>query len=192
MKSVCVFCGSNFGTEPAYRRAAVELAEILVDRGLTLVYGGGNVGLMGILADTVLERGGRVVGVIPQSLVDREVAHHGITDLQIVDGMHRRKKRMYEQSDAVIALPGGAGTLDELFEAFTWNQLGLHFKPVGVLNVGGYYDPLIAWLDRAVDQGFLRQAQRDLLVVGTAGNELLDALAEIRPARVEKWPPAAS
>jgi hypothetical protein len=142
---------------------------------------------MGVLADTVMAGGGRVIGVIPQSLVDREVAHHGITDLQVVTGMHERKQRMYEQSDAAVALPGGAGTFDELFEAFTWNQLGIHFKPVGLLNVDGYFDPLIAMLDRTVDQGFLRREQRRLLVVADNGPELLEALASVEPSGVPKW-----
>jgi uncharacterized protein (TIGR00730 family) len=187
LASVCVFCGSNFGRDPVYRQAAKAFAELLVERGMTLVYGGGNVGLMGVLADTVMDGGGKVVGVIPQSLVDREVAHHGITDLQVVVGMHERKLRMYEQSDAAVALPGGAGTFDELFEAFTWNQLGIHFKPVGLLNVGGYFDPLIAMLDRTVDQGFLRREQRELLVVADNGPELLAALASVEPSGVPKW-----
>ena len=191
MKSLGIFCGSNPGADPAYRAATVALAELLVAREITLVYGGGDVGLMGILADTVMAGGGRVIGVIPQSLVDREVAHRGITDLQIVDGMHQRKKKIYELCDAVVALPGGAGTLDELFEAFTWNQLGIHFRPSGILNVGGYYDPLIAWLDRAVEEGFLRRQQRELLVVEHTAGELLEALASVRPTRVEKWMPMA-
>jgi hypothetical protein len=185
--SVCVFCGSNFGRDPVYRQAAESFAALLAERRTTLVYGGGNVGLMGVLADTVMAGGGRVIGVIPQSLVDREVAHHGITDLQVVTGMHERKQRMYEQSDAAVALPGGAGTFDELFEAFTWNQLGIHFKPVGLLNVDGYFDPLIAMLDRTVDQGFLRREQRRLLVVADNGPELLEALASVEPSGVPKW-----
>ena len=187
MKSLCVFCGSNFGRDPIYRRAAKSFAELLVERGIRLVYGGGNVGLMGVLADTVMSGGGTVIGVIPQSLVDREVAHHGISDLQIVGGMHERKQRMYGQADATVALPGGAGTFDELFEAFTWNQLGIHFKPVGLLNVGGYFDPMIAMLDRTVDQGFLRREQRDLLVVADEGPELLAALESVVPNEVPKW-----
>jgi len=187
LKSLCVFCGSNFGRDPVYRQAAQIFAELLAERRLTLVYGGGNVGLMGVIADTVMAAGGKVIGVIPQSLVDREVAHHGITDLQVVSGMHQRKQRMYEQADAAVALPGGAGTFDELFEAFTWNQLGIHFKPVGLLNVGGYFDPLIAMLDRTVDQGFLRRQQRELLVVADDGPELLEALAAVEPSGVPKW-----
>ncbi|MEE8526369.1 MAG: TIGR00730 family Rossman fold protein [Thermoanaerobaculia bacterium] len=185
--SLCVFCGSNFGRDPVYRRAAKAFAELLAERRLTLVYGGGNVGLMGVIADTVMAGGGKVIGVIPQSLVNREVAHHGITDLQVVTGMHERKQRMYEQADATVALPGGAGTFDELFEAFTWNQLGIHFKPVGLFNVDGYFDPLIAMLDRTVDQGFLRREQRDLLVVADNGPDLLEALASVEPSGVPKW-----
>jgi uncharacterized protein (TIGR00730 family) len=187
LRRLCVFCGSNAGVDPVYRRAAVAFAELLAERRLGLVYGGGDVGLMGVLADTVLAAGGEVIGVIPRSLVDRELAHHGVTDLQIVDGMHERKRRMYEQSDAVVALPGGAGTLDELFEAFTWNQLGIHFRPTGLLNVAGYFDPLIAMFDRMVEQGFLRRAQRDALVVAESGPELLAALAAVRPTTANKW-----
>ncbi len=187
MRRIGVFCGSNAGRNLAYRDAAVAFAELLVERGLGLVYGGGDVGMMGVLADAVLAGGGEVIGVIPQSLVDRELAHRGITDLQIVDGMHERKRRVYAQSDAVVALPGGAGTLDELFEAFTWNQLGIHFRPTGLLNVAGYFDPLIAMLDRMVDEGFLRRVQRDWLVVAEEGPELLAALAAVRPTTTNKW-----
>ncbi len=186
-RRIGVFCGSNVGRDPVFRRAAAAFAELLVERGLGLVYGGGDVGMMGVMADAVLAGGGAVIGVIPRSLVDRELAHHGVTDLQIVDGMHERKRRVYAQSDAVVALPGGAGTLDELFEAFTWNQLGIHFRPTGLLNVAGYYDPLIAMLDRMVDQGFLRRVQRDWLVVAEEGPELLAALAAVRPTTSDKW-----
>ncbi len=185
-RRIGVFCGSNSGRDLVYRDAAAAFGELLVGRGLGLVYGGGDVGMMGVIADTVLAGGGEVIGVIPRSLVDRELAHRGVTDLQIVDGMHERKRRVYQQSDAVVALPGGAGTLDELFEAFTWNQLGIHFRPTGLLNVAGYFDPLIAMLDRMADEGFLRRVQRDWLVVAGEGPELLAALAAVRPTTDDK------
>ncbi len=187
VKSLCVFCGSNFGRDTVYRQAAQSFAGLLAERGIRLIYGGGNVGLMGVIADTVMAGGGEVIGVIPQSLVDREVAHYGITDLQVVDGMHERKRRMYEQADAVVALPGGAGTFDELFEAFTWNQLGIHFKPVGLLNVDGYFDPLITMVDRTVDVGFLRPEQRSWLTIADTGSALLESLKAIHPTDVGKW-----
>jgi len=192
MRRVCVFCGSHFGADPLFRRAAAELGELLVDRGLGLVYGGGDVGLMGVIADTVLDRGGEVIGVIPRSLVDREVAHRNLTELQVVESMHQRKLRIYEQGDAVVAMPGGIGTFEELFEALTWNQLEIHFKPAGLLNAGGYFDPLVAMLDRAVDQGFLRATQRALLAVDDDPAALLDRLGELRPA--DDWirPPSTA
>lgn len=172
-RRVCVFCGSSSGTDPAYLSTALAFAELLVGRRLGLVYGGGNIGLMGALADAVLAGGGEVIGVIPAALRGHEVAHKGLTELQVVDTMHERKRRMYAQSDAIVALPGGIGTLEELLEAFTWNQLGVHSKPAGILNVGGYYDPLIAMFDRAVQDGFLSPDHRDLLVVADHGAELL-------------------
>ncbi len=187
LKRICVFCGSHFGADPAYRVAAIELGERMVERGLGLVYGGGDVGLMGVVADTVMAAGGEVIGVIPQSLRDREVAHHGITDLQVTDSMHERKRLMYAQAEAVLALPGGIGTLDELFEAMTWNQLGIHLKPAGVLNVGGFFDPLVAMLDRASEQGFIGRSYRDFLLVESTAGAVLDALAAYRPPSGEIW-----
>ncbi len=187
LKRICVFCGSHFGSDPAYRAAAVELGECLVERGLGLVYGGGDVGMMGAVADTVMAAGGEVIGVIPRSLRDREVAHRGITDLQVVDSMHERKRLMYAQAEAVVALPGGIGTLDELFESMTWNQLGIHLKPAGVLNVGGYFDPLVAMLDRALEHGFVGRAYTDFLLVESSSAALLDALAAYRPPSGEVW-----
>ncbi len=187
LKRICVFCGSHFGADPAYRAAAVELGRRMAERGLGLVYGGGNVGLMGVVADTVMAAGGEVVGVIPRSLRDREVAHHGITDLQVTDSMHERKRLMYAQAEAVLALPGGIGTLDELFEAMTWNQLGIHLKPAGVLNVGGFFDPLVAMLDRALEQGFIGRAYRDFLLLEPTVEAVLDALAAYRPPSGEIW-----
>ena len=187
LKRICVFCGSHFGKDPAYSAAAVELGGRLAERGLGLVYGGGAVGLMGVLADAVMAAGGEVIGVIPRSLRDREVAHHGLTELQVVDSMHQRKQLMYAQADAVVALPGGIGTLDELFESLTWNQLGIHLKPAGLLNVGGYFDPLIAMLDRTFEQGFLGRRYADFLLLDSSVAGLLDALAAYRPPAGEVW-----
>ncbi|HEX9736018.1 MAG TPA: TIGR00730 family Rossman fold protein [Thermoanaerobaculia bacterium] len=181
MQRVAVFCGSRHGAEPAYRRAAEELAALLVQRELGLVYGGGNVGLMGVLADSVMAGGGEVIGVIPEKLRAREVAHQGITDLQVVGSMHERKERIYRLADAVVALPGGIGTFEELFEALTWNQLGIHRKPCGLLNVEGYYDPLVAMIERAHEMEFFLR-HRELLAVASDAGALLDELA----ARAEK------
>src|SRR5471032_3283505 len=174
--SVCVFFGASTGTDPAYREAAVALGRALAERKLTLVYGGGAVGLMGIAADAALAAGGAVIGIIPQSLKDKEIGHSGLTRLEVVDGMHARKARMAELSDAFVALPGGLGTLEELFEVWTWGMLGLHAKPYGLLNVAGYYDPLIQFLDHACAQGFVRPAQRAMLVVDDDECRLLDVL----------------
>lgn len=160
----------------------VELAA----RGHGVVYGGGHVGLMGVLADAVLSGGGAVIGVIPRALVDRELAHNGVTDLQVVPDMHTRKARMAEQADAFVALPGGIGTLEELFEVWTWAQLGLHAKPIGVLNVGGFFDHLLAFCDQLVEDGFLPSASRDHLVVADTAAALLDALADT-PAMIDRW-----
>src|SRR6516164_2274986 len=147
LKRICVFCGSSVGDRPIYLQAALELGRAIAERRLGLVYGGGHIGLMGVLADAVLSGGGEVIGVIPQALVDRELAHTGVTELRVVETMHQRKALMADLSDGFLALPGGFGTGDELFEILTWAQLGLHAKPIGVLNVGGYFDPLLAWLD---------------------------------------------
>ncbi|HVT49024.1 MAG TPA: TIGR00730 family Rossman fold protein [Vicinamibacterales bacterium] len=186
MQSVCVFCGSNFGDKPIYRELAAQLGRTLADRGLTLVYGGGNVGLMGVVADAALGAGGRVVGVIPQALVDWDVAHNGLTDLVVVQSMHERKARMADASDAFIALPGGYGTFEELCEVLTWSQLGLHSKPCGVLNIEGYYDPLLALFERAVQDRFLGAEHRDLVLAETDVNALLDRVASYQPVRVMK------
>ena len=177
MKSVCVYCGSSFGTDPAYLQATQALARTLVANGLRVVYGGAAVGLMGALADATLEAGGEVVGVMPQQLVDREIAHQGLTELHVVATMHERKALMAQLSDAFVALPGGIGTLEELIEVFTWSQLGLHSKPLGVLNTAGYYDGLTAFLDHAVAQGFLRPEVRERLLVAPDAEALLAAWA---------------
>jgi uncharacterized protein (TIGR00730 family) len=187
MRRICIFTGSNPGSEPAYADAAGELATLLAQRGIGIVYGGGKVGLMGVTADAALAAGGEVIGVMPRALIDREIGHGGLTELRVVDSMHERKALMVELSDAFVALPGGIGTLDELFEAYTWSQLGIHDKPVGVLNVAGYYDRLIAFLDDAVGAGFLRPQHRATLAVAADPVELLDALAAYEPPQVGKW-----
>jgi uncharacterized protein (TIGR00730 family) len=177
VKSVCVYCGSNTGTDPVYLEATQHMARTFAARGLRIVYGGAHVGLMGALADTALAAGGEVVGVIPQLLVDREVAHTGLTELQVVGSMHERKARMAELSDAFVALPGGIGTLEELIEVYTWSFLGIHEKPLGVLNTAGYYDGLSAFLDHASGEGFLRPEHRAKLVVAPDAEALLAAWA---------------
>ena len=173
MNAVCVYCGSSFGAEPAYLEAAQGLARTLVAHELKVVYGGARVGLMGALADAALAAGGEVIGIIPQSLVDREIAHTGLTELHTVGSMHERKALMAERSDAFVALPGGIGTIEELIEIFTWRQLGLHEKPLAVLNTLGYYDGLAAFLDHALDQGFLPRSSRDAFTVAADPEALL-------------------
>jgi uncharacterized protein (TIGR00730 family) len=187
VERVLVFCGSSPGARPEYAEQARELGRRLAARGLGLVYGGASVGLMGAVADAALCAGGEVIGVIPRSLVRAEVAHGGLVDLRVVETMHERKALMAELADAVIALPGGTGTLDELFELFTWSQLGLHAKPIGLLDVAGYWQPLLAFLDHAVTERFLRAEHRDTLLVETEPERLLDRLAEHRPAVRSKW-----
>ena len=194
---ICVYAGSNPGAKEAYAEAAEELARLLAQRGIGVVYGGARVGLMGVLADTALAEGGEVIGVMPQDLVDREIAHTGLTELHVVGSMHERKALMAELSDGFVALPGGAGTLEELIEVYTWSQLGLHDKPMGVLNVLGYYDGLAALLDHAVREGFLRPQHREAMHAAATPAELLAAFDGWRPTRAEKWldrtgpPPAA-
>jgi uncharacterized protein (TIGR00730 family) len=177
MRSICVFCGSSSGASPSYAAAAKALAACAAAQRIQIVYGGASVGIMGVLADSTLAAGGRVVGVIPRALVDREIAHSGLTELQVVGTMHERKARMAELADAFVALPGGLGTLEELFEIWTWGMLGLHDKPYGLLDVDGYYRPLIRFLDHARDEGFVRPSQRDRLVVDTDAERLLAALS---------------
>ncbi len=187
LHSVCVFCGSSLGRDKIYADAAQSLARFLLEREITLVYGGANVGLMGVLADTVMEGGGKVIGVMPKSLVEKEVAHDNLTEMHIVEGMQERKALMADLSDAFIALPGAYGTLDEIFEVLTWNQLGIVGKPVGLLNIGGFYDPLLAMLDYAVGERFLRREHRELLITGNDPATLLSDLEEFRPVTAEKW-----
>ena len=187
MKSICVFAGSKTGSEQLYEDAARGLGRAIAARGHTLVYGGGGVGLMAIAAETAMAAGGRVIGVIPGALVQREIAHEGLAELKVVRTMHERKAMMSELSDAVVALPGGLGTMDELFEMLTWAQLGIHAKPCGLLNVSGYYDALLALLDHMVDQGFLNPVHRSLLLVDDDAERLLDAMNSYRMPAVEQW-----
>jgi uncharacterized protein (TIGR00730 family) len=187
MKRICVFCGSSSGSRPEYRAAAEELGAELVRRNISLVYGGTHVGLMGVLADAVLSAGGEAVGVIPEHLMAREVGHKGLTKLHVVRSMHERKALMADLSDAFVAMPGGYGTLEEFCEMVTWSQLGLHAKPCGILNVLGYYSPLLAMLDHAVEERFLKPENRALVLARNSVAELLGALEEWRPAVVEKW-----
>jgi uncharacterized protein (TIGR00730 family) len=172
--NVCVFTGSRVGARANYSDAARELGRVLVERGYGLVYGGGNVGLMGVLADSVLEHHGHVIGVIPEAFVEKEVAHQGLSELQIVKSMHERKAMMGDLSDGFIAMPGGIGTMEEFFEVLSWAQLGLHGKPCGLLNVGGYYQRLVQFLDYAVDEDFLKPKHRALLIIEAEPQELLD------------------
>ena len=187
MERICVYAGSNHGNDPAYAEAAAALARTLAERGTGVVYGGGKVGLMGVVADTALAAGAQVIGVMPQDLIDREIGHGGLTELRVVGSMHERKAQMAELSDAFIALPGGAGTLEELIEVYTWSQLGLHRKPMGALNVRGYYDGLAALLDHAVREGFLREQHRAALHVADDAAELLERFEGWEPATVGKW-----
>jgi uncharacterized protein (TIGR00730 family) len=187
MKRICVFCGSSTGNRRPYTQAALDLGRALCARRIGLVYGGGNVGLMGIVADAVMESGGEVTGVIPEALVQRELAHRAVTELIVVRSMHERKAKMAELSDAFIAMPGGYGTFEEFCEIITWAQLGLHRKPCAILNVEGYYDPLLALFDRAVAEGFVHPSNRQLVLQGTEPNGLLSLLAAYTPPRTEKW-----
>ena len=176
--SLCVYCGSKPGADPAFAQAATEVGAWIGQHGGQLVYGGGRGGLMGIVADATLQAGGRVIGIIPQALVDREWAHRGCTELHIVDTMHERKRMMAERSDAFLAMPGGIGTLEELFEVWTWQQLGYHNKPIGLLNVADYYAGLLQFMDHSVAQGFLAAPQREVVVVNADAAALLPALVQ--------------
>jgi uncharacterized protein (TIGR00730 family) len=187
MRRVCVFAGSSAGVRPEYRAAAAGLGRVLCERGIELVYGGAHVGLMGAVADAVMAAGGRVTGVIPDALVAKELAHTGVTELHVVASMHERKALMAELSGGFIALPGGWGTWEELFEVLTWGQLGLHTKPCGLLNAGGYFDGLLAFMAHAMHEGFVRTEQNAMVLVADTPVGLLDQMAAYRPPRVEKW-----
>lgn len=187
MHSVCVYCGSNNGARPVYAERAAALGTRLAAEGLALVYGGGNVGLMGVVADAVLAGGGEVIGVIPEQLVNLEVAHRGVTRLDIVANMHERKKRMFDLSDGFVALPGGFGTLDEMFEMLTWRQLGIGDKPCAFLDVEGFFSPLVAMMDRMVEERFLHAGQREDLWYGEDMAAMLAWMRAYRPANAAKW-----
>src|SRR5262245_7244111 len=187
LQAVCVFCGSSTPSDTRYRDAAMALGTLVAGRGLDLVYGGGRVGLMGALADAALAAGGRVLGVIPAGLFGREVGHTGLTELHQVGTMHERKQLMYDLADGFVALPGGLGTLEELAEVTTWSQLGLHAKPVVLLDVDGFWDPLVALLDRMVNVGLLKPSNRSLIQRAGSPEDALAALASARPPREEKW-----
>jgi uncharacterized protein (TIGR00730 family) len=187
MKRICIFCGSSTGTQPAYREAAEAMGALLAQRRIGLVYGGGHVGLMGVIADAVLAGGGEAIGVIPQALADREIAHAGLTELHVVDSMHSRKALMADLSDAFIAMPGGVGTFEEFFEAVTWTQLGVHRKPCGLLNAGAFYTPLVAFIDQAVTEGFIKPTHRATIIVDDDPARLLDTLGNVKLPDVPKW-----
>lgn len=187
MKSICVFCGSSPGNDPVHAEGARAMGAEIARRGLVLVYGGGAVGLMGIVADAALAAGGEVHGIIPRALREKEVGHHGLTRLEIVETMHIRKARMAELADGFIAMPGGIGTFEELFEIWTWAQLGIHRKPLGFLNIAGFYDPLHTFLDNTTAAGFLRQTHRDMAMTETDPAALLDRMEAYVPTAQIKW-----
>jgi uncharacterized protein (TIGR00730 family) len=191
MRRICVFCGSSQGTKPEYADAARAVGAEIARRGMGLVYGGGRVGLMGILADAALAAGAEVDGVIPKHLAAKEVAHLGLTRLHLVDSMHERKARMAELSDGFLSLPGGFGTLEEMAETLTWSQLGLHRKPCALLDVGGYFTPLAAFFDHAVAEGFVKAEHRRLVLVDSDAGRILDAIAAWKPVTSAKWPDAS-
>lgn len=186
MNRICVFCGSSAGSQPVYAQAAAELGEVLAERRIGLVYGGGSVGLMGTIAKTVLAAGGEVTGVIPAALLEKELALKDLSDLRVVDSMHQRKALMADLSDAFIALPGGFGTMEELIEALTWAQLAIHAKPCGILNVSGYFDSLIEFVDHAVTEGFLRPEHRAMICFAGEPAELLDQFEAYQPPKIDK------
>jgi uncharacterized protein (TIGR00730 family) len=187
VKRICVFCGSNPGVRPEYADAARALAGVMAERGIGLVYGGGNVGLMGVVADAVLAHGGEAIGVIPDALMRREVGHRGLTELHVVGSMHERKQMMADLADGFIAMPGGYGTFEEFCEVITWSQLGFHPKPCGLLNVLGYYDPLLAMFDHGVAEGFIHPGHRAMVLQETDPARLVEGMRAFVPANAEKW-----
>jgi uncharacterized protein (TIGR00730 family) len=187
MRRLCVFCGSSEGRDPAYLQAARALGETLAVNGIGLVYGGASVGLMGALADAALSAGGEVTGVMPRALVEKEIAYNRLGDLRVVGSMHERKALMAELSDSFVALPGGIGTFEELFEMWTWAQLGHHAKPCALLNVRGFYDGLIAFLDQVAERGFIKGVHRAMLIVAQEPRELIERLRAYEPPAVSKW-----
>lgn len=187
MKSITVFCGSSMGTDEHYRKAASQLGATLAHQQITLIYGGAKVGLMGAVADGVLDNGGKAIGVLPHFLGSKEIAHQGLTELIMVESMHERKMKMNELCDGVITMPGGFGTMEELFEMLTWAQLGLHAKPIGLLNIGGYYDALIVLIQTMVDKGFLKGINQDMLLISADIDALLDKMECYVAPAVPKW-----
>ncbi len=187
MKSICVFCGANFNGDPVLKGSVELLAEIMVNRNISLVYGGGKVGVMALIADAVLRRGGKVIGVIPQFLLNKEVGHSGLTELHVVENMHQRKQLMNDLCDGIITLPGGFGTLEEFFEVVTWLQLGLHNHPVGILNINGFYDFLLKQMDVMVEQRFLKPANRELIITSAAPIELITLMENCKIEPDDVW-----
>jgi uncharacterized protein (TIGR00730 family) len=187
MKSICVFCGANYNGDPLLKQTVEQLAEVLVARDISLVFGGGHVGVMGLLADAVLSKGGKAIGVIPQFLIDKEVGHTGLTEMHVVENMHQRKQLMNDLCDGIIMLPGGFGTLEEFFEVLTWLQLGLHNHPIGVLNVNGFYDYLLKQMDVMVEQRFLKPANRQLVLTSTDPIELVALMEDIDIKPDDVW-----
>lgn len=187
LNSLCVYCGSSEGAHPDYVAQAARLGQVLARQGVTLVYGGARIGVMGAVADAALANGGRVIGVIPHALMDKEVAHLELTELHVVGSMHERKAMMAELAAGFIALPGGIGTFEELFEIWTWGQLGIHAKPCGLLNVAGYYDQLIGFLDHAAGQGFIRPQHREMLVAADSIEDLLHGMQQYQPPPTRRW-----
>jgi uncharacterized protein (TIGR00730 family) len=191
MRSICIFCGSSPGHDPAYAQGAVAMGQAIARRGLKLIYGGGAVGLMGVVADAALAAGGKVHGIIPAALDAKEIGHKGLTTLEVVDSMHTRKARMAELADGFIAMPGGIGTFEEIFEIWTWGQLGIHAKPLGFLNIAGFYDQLHGFLDHATAEGFMKTGHRAMAAISHEPDALLDALAAWQPVVQAKWMTAA-
>jgi uncharacterized protein (TIGR00730 family) len=187
MKSICVFCGANFNGDPVLKNQVEQLAEVMISRDIALVFGGGKVGVMGMIANAILSRGGKAIGVIPSFLMDKEVGHTGLTELHIVDNMHQRKQMMNDLCDGVITLPGGFGTLEEFFEVLTWQQLGLHTHPIGLLNVNGFYDSLLAQMDVMVEQRFLKPVNRKLVITATEAIELVQLMENSKVEPEEVW-----
>ena len=187
MKSIAVFCGSSAGANPIYAEVTKQLGEVLVAQDITLVYGAGNVGLMGVIADAVLDKGGKVIGTIPKFLEDKEVAHYGITELIVTDTMHQRKEKMAEVAEGILVLPGGIGTLDEFFEIFTWQQLGLHTKPIGLLNINGYYNYLLQHIEYMVQEEFLKPYHRDRILVAENPTALIAKMKAQKIEYIDKW-----
>lgn len=186
LKSICVFCGSKSGSNQQYQQSAIELGRLMAQRKITLVYGGGSVGLMGVIADAVLESGGQVIGVIPRQLATRELLHPGVTEMHVVEDMHTRKAKMSECSDAFIAMPGGFGTLEELFEVVSWVQLGIYSKPIGLLNTAGFYDPLLNLVEHCIETEFIKPKYRDLIISDVTPSTLVDHLARHTLPNIEK------